>query len=58
MHVKVGIVLEHVVSGALDALLADGNYDDAIELNSRLTDVDSSEAAIQEVLKFVEFDIE
>ncbi|WP_428558901.1 MAG: hypothetical protein ACP59X_12895 [Solidesulfovibrio sp. DCME] len=58
VHVQVGIALEQLVSDALDALLFDGHYPEAIELNSCVFDAPSPDATLQCVLQFVDLSID
>ena len=58
MHVKVGIAFDQFVSAALDALIANGNYSEAMELNALLADAASDAYAVQEVLKHIEIYID
>lgn len=58
VHVQLGIAFEQFISDALDALLRSGDYTAAIELNSLLFDASSHEAALKEILKYVDIIIE
>lgn len=58
MHVKVGIAFEQFVSDAFDAILEQGNYSAAFELNSMLSDVESGDVAVQVLLNFVDIHID
>lgn len=58
VHVKVGIAFEQFVAAALDALIANGKYSEAMELNALLTDSADDACAVQEVLKHVEIHID
>ena len=58
VHVKIGIVFTQFVSDAYDAILEQGNYSAAIELNSKLSDAVSDEAAVQILLGFVDIYID
>jgi len=58
VHVTVGIAFEQFVTAALDALIANGSYSEAMELHALLVDAASDECAIQEVLKRVEIHID
>lgn len=54
VHVKDGSAYEQFITDAVDALLASGNYSEAMELNALLTDDVPAEVGVQEVLKHVE----
>lgn len=54
VHVKDGSACEQLVADAVDALVASGNYSEAMELNALLTDAVSAEVVVQEVLRHVE----
>lgn len=58
VHVKVGIAFEQFVAAALDALIANGKYSEALELNALLADTAYDAYAVQEVLKHVEIHID
>lgn len=58
VHVRVGIAFEQFVAEALDALVANGKYSEAMELNAVVAESASAEYAVQEVLKHVELHID
>ena len=58
VHVKIGIAFEQFVSDAYDAILDQGNYSAAFELNSMLSDTESREIAVQTLLEFVDIYID
>ena len=58
VHVTVGIAFEQFVTAALDALIANGSYSEAIELHALLAYAASDAYAVQEVLKHVEIYID
>jgi hypothetical protein len=58
VHVKVGTAFEQLASDALDVLIERGNYSDAIQLNSQILDAPSIEAAMQNILAYVDLHID
>ena len=58
VHVRVGIAFEQFLAVALEALIANGKYSEALELHALLADVVPDAYAVQEVLKHVEIAID
>lgn len=54
MLVADGTKVNQLASDALDALLASGDYSNAMELNSRLMSATTDEDSVRHIMTFVE----
>lgn len=55
---RIGTTFQQLACDAIDALLADNQYAEAIELNSILLDAPSTESALNDILRYVTLNIE
>ena len=54
IRIETGASIDQIASDALDALLASGDYSNAMELNSRLMTATTDEESVQHIMFFVE----
>ena len=54
IRIEIGASIDQIASDALDALLASGDYSNAMELNSRLMTATTDEESVQHIMFFVE----
>jgi len=52
--IEPGAKIDQIASDALDALLASGDYSNAMELNSRLMTATTDEESVRHIMAFVE----